>query len=117
MKRSPSCVLQDGDFCLRVFTVSHGIFALPIPGIPNHIVQILLGLPTQHLFALGGISIAGCNVTRATLYDLVGQISSVGSVECFHHIQNGATLAGTQIEHFAACVLHDIFYSGHMTLC
>ena len=40
---------------MRLFAVTLGVLALPVPGIPAHVGQGLLCLPAQDLCALGGI--------------------------------------------------------------
>ena len=83
---------------LLIFSITHRVFTLPVPGITNHVVQILLCSPAQQLLALGRISIAGGDITGTAAHDLIRQIQTVGTIECLDHIQYRAALAGAKVE-------------------
>ena len=56
---------------ISLFPVAFRVFLLPVPGIPAHIRQSLLGGPAKDLLALGRVGVAGGDVTGPAAYDLV----------------------------------------------
>ena len=85
-----------------LFGIAHGVLALPAPGVPAHVHQILFGLPAQLLSGLGGVCVAGSQVAGAAVHDLVGQLQVVGFLKGLDHIQHGVAGAGAQVEDFPA---------------
>ena len=71
---------------------SVGIHALPIPGIPAHVVLIVGGFPTQNLPALGRVCVAGGQVTGTAGSDLVGNWDAVGGFKGLYHVQHGVAV-------------------------
>ena len=66
--------------------------------------------------ALGGIGIAGGQITRAAADDLIGQGQLIGFFKGLDHIKHAVTGAGAQIKDFAAPVIDCIGHGCHMAL-
>ena len=67
-KGAAPCLEQRHKFL--VLGVTHGVLALPAPGIPAHIQQGLFGLPAQLLSGLAGLCVAGGQVAGTAVNDL-----------------------------------------------
>ena len=58
--------------CPILTAITFGVFALPVPGITHHRVQVMLGLPAKFLLRAGGIGIALGDITSAARGDFYG---------------------------------------------
>ena len=51
---------QFTEFSIPIVAV--GVEALPVPAVADHVVDAELGFPSEFVFGLGGVAVAGCDV-------------------------------------------------------
>ena len=70
---------------------------LPIPAVADHVVDTVLGFPTQLCFRFGGVAVAGGDVAGTARLDAVGHVHAVDADEGLHHVEHTVSVAGTHI--------------------
>ena len=81
-----------------LFFVPVGVHSLPAICVAAHIRQLVLSLPAQDLLCLGGIGVAGGDVTGTAVYDLVGNGSARGRLKGIDDIQHRVAVARADVE-------------------
>lgn len=94
--------------------VSIGVLFLPVPAVAAHLVDTVLGFPTEFVLGFGGVAVAGGDVAGAAWLDGVGDRHTVDFLEGVDDVEYAVAVTGAQVVDGQAATAVDGFESCHM---